>query len=290
MDDTNQAFRLADNRGLGFAEYGDRAGVPVFHFHGSASSRLERPADTGTLKASGFRFITVDRPGHGLSDFQPERRLTSWVQDIVQLADHLHINDFFVTGHSAGGPHALACAHELPTRVIAGAVISSVAPMSRKDAYSGMPILNQLLARASRKLPWLTYQIRRLMRRMVMRDGEAAARRLMASLPACDKDTLFAGENMEIFIASIREGFCQGYQGAALDDILVNSEWGFPLEGIRPRIDIWHGEEDVNVPIHAGHYLAVHLPNKRGIFLPGKGHFFIMNQWVEILSTLAGEG
>jgi pimeloyl-ACP methyl ester carboxylesterase len=90
-------------------------------------------------------------------------------------------------------------------------------------------------------------------------------------------------------IASIREGFKQGYESVAQDDILINRDWEFSLENINPRIDIWHGETDVNVPIHAGKYLAAEIPNNRTIFLPNKGHFFVLNQWDKILRKLVDE-
>lgn len=290
MDRTDQTLILKDGRRLGFAEFGAPAGRPVFHFHGSGSSRLERPASVDMLIQMSVRFITVDRPGHGLSDSQHHRRLIDWPKDIGQLADHLGIREFYVDGHSAGGPHALACAHQLPERVIAGAAISSVAPMSRPKAYEGMPLANRILARASRQYPWITKLIRRIMRRMVMGDVEQAIRQLMSSIPEADKVILSAPQNAEILASSIREGFRCGSQGIAQDDILVNQDWGFSLEHVQPRIDIWHGDADVNVPIHAGKYLHDTLPNRRATFLPGEGHFFVLERWREVLSALICEG
>lgn len=272
-DQTHQTLRLEDGRLLGFAEYGNPSGTPVFYFHGSASSRLEHPTPLSLLSTAGIHFITVDRPGHGLSDFQAGRRLLDWPRDIARLADHLAINAFYVGGHSAGGPHALACAHQLPGRVLAGAAVSSVAPMQRPNAYAGMPPLNQVLARAARHIPWLTYWIRRAMRRLALADVEKSTRQLMASIPQADKDVLYEPANVDMLVRGIREGFRPGYQGVAQDDILINQEWGFNLAAIQPRIDIWHGEEDVNVPLHAAQYLSARLPHHRDMFLSGKGHF-----------------
>ncbi len=285
----NQTFSLQDGRCLGFAEFGTPTGRPLFHFHGSGSSRLEHPASEKILVQMNIHFITVDRPGHGLSDFQPNRRLIDWPQDIAQLADHLGIERFYVDGHSAGGPYALACAHQLPERIIAGAAISSIAPMGRPGAYEDMPLLNQMLAMSSRQVPWITKQICRIMRGMIMSDVEKATRQLMSSIPEADKAVLYAPGNAEILVHSIREGFRQGSQGVALDDILVNGEWGFDLKCVKPRIDIWHGDADVNVPIHAGSYLHEVLPNRRATFLPGEGHFFLLKCWAQVLSALADE-
>ena len=103
MDPENQTLILKDGRTFGYAEYGVSTGSPVFHFHGSGSSRLEKPASENILIRLDIRFISVDRPGHGLSDYQPERRLMDWPKDIMQLADHLGLEKFYVSGHSAGG-------------------------------------------------------------------------------------------------------------------------------------------------------------------------------------------
>jgi pimeloyl-ACP methyl ester carboxylesterase len=286
MDNINQEHSLKDGRSLGFAEYGVQTGIPILHFHGSGSSRLERPASDQIIKQLDLRFISVDRPGHGISDFQTGRCLVDWPNDIAELADHLSLDRFYVTGHSAGGPHALACAYKLPKRIITGAVISSVAPMSRPNPYRGMPILNQILARSARLLPGITFLARKIMRGMIMKDVEKASQQLMASIPDSDKELLYDSLNLEIMVHSIREGFRQGAESVAQDDILVNSDWGFDLKSIKQRIDIWHGTLDVNVPIHAGEYLHDQIPNNRFFSLPDKGHFFILNYWEKVLAKL----
>ncbi len=282
----DQTIELEDGRCLGFAEFGAPAGIPVFHFHGSGGSRLERPSSDSMLNRMGIRFISVERPGHGLSDFQPNRRLLDWPKDVCRLADHLGIPEFYVEGYSAGGPHALACAYQLPERVIATAAISSVAPMGRPKACHGMPVPNQILAKSARYFPWITKLIRRAMRGMVAGDPEKSARKLMSSIPEADKAVLYSSQNLEVFVSAVREGFRTGSRGVALDDILINREWGFNLRDVSPRIEIWQGEADVNVPVHAGRYLQTSLPNNRATFVPGEGHFLIFKHWEEILTAL----
>ena len=282
----NHTLLLKDGRKLGFAEYGISAGQPVFYFHGSGSSRLEHPLDETILTQLNIRFISVDRPGNGLSGFQAGRRLIDWPKDVIQLADSLELERFYVAGHSAGGPHALACAHQLPERVITGVVISSVAPMHRALAYQGMPFLNQLLARSARHVPILVYLTRWAMRRMILGDSEKASRALMSSIPESDKSVLYDPKNAARFFNTVREGFRVGSRGVAQDDVLINQSWGFDLTEIRPRIDIWHGDADVNVPVSAAQYLHAQLPHTRVNILPGAGHFFLLKYWREILAAL----
>jgi pimeloyl-ACP methyl ester carboxylesterase len=91
-------MRLRTGRRLGFAEYGDPGGIPFFYFHGWPSSRLEGRAAAGIAARLGVRLIAPERPGCGLSEFQPHRTLRSWPADVSELADHLGLDNFGVLG------------------------------------------------------------------------------------------------------------------------------------------------------------------------------------------------
>jgi pimeloyl-ACP methyl ester carboxylesterase len=69
---------LSDGRKLGFVEFGDLKGKPVFYFHGFPGSRLEAKLAERISRDSHVRFIGIDRPGFGLSEFKPDRRLMDW--------------------------------------------------------------------------------------------------------------------------------------------------------------------------------------------------------------------
>ena len=92
---------------LGFGEYGASGGRPVFYFHGHPGSRLDWPGiidrDNAALELNA-RIISVDRPGHGLSDFQRGRKILDWPDDIIELADAPQVPRFAVLGLSGGGP------------------------------------------------------------------------------------------------------------------------------------------------------------------------------------------
>src|ERR687893_2368518 len=103
-------LQLADGRALGYSEWGPRDGVPVL---GSLGTSLSRLAHLGhePPQAAGVRLILVDRPGYGVSDFQPGRRLLDWPADVAGLAEALALERFAVFGMSGGGPHAAACGY-----------------------------------------------------------------------------------------------------------------------------------------------------------------------------------
>ncbi|MBE0681614.1 MAG: hypothetical protein IH589_06840 [Anaerolineales bacterium] len=84
MSKLNQQIQLRDGRRLGYDEHGASNGKPLFYFHGSPSSHLESNLYFGDdlLQALNVRLIAVDRPGLGLSNFQPQRRLLDWSNDM----------------------------------------------------------------------------------------------------------------------------------------------------------------------------------------------------------------
>lgn len=94
----NTTLKLSDGRILGYAQYGDPNGVPLFFFHGWPSSRLQGIMLHEAGKKLGVRIISPDRPGFGLSTYDPKRILLDWPQDVLEIADHLKIKKFAVLG------------------------------------------------------------------------------------------------------------------------------------------------------------------------------------------------
>lgn len=281
--------RLRDGRLLGYAEYGDPAGKAIFHFHGSASSRMEHPADEAILTQLGIRFISTDRPGHGLSDPQPGRNVMAWPDDIRQLADHLGVARFYITGLSAGGTYALACAHQLPQRVLAGAVIDGGAPPDGLTSGQGLTFQLRLFRFAAQRLPAVLHLFRR-QAYLAMKDGFDASS-LLAAFPPAERQLLEIPQNLDMLLAAIREGYRQGWQGIALDDIIIHRPWGFRIEDISVRMDIWHGGRDNAIPLQHGQYLHQRIPHSRLTVWPGQGHVAVLAHWGEVLAALVeGEG
>ncbi len=280
---------LSDGRTLGYAVYGDpRATHTVLYFHGSGGSRLEHPSDLSVLSDLDVRFVATDRPGHGRSTPQPGRRLVDWAGDIAQLADHLGAERFGVLGWSAGGPHALACARYLPERVTAAGVVSGLGPFERPHPYDGMPLGVRVLNMVGRSSPTAVRLVRRLMHRMLTGDPATVARRLASSFPPVDRAVAMRAGVRDMLLASIREGYAQGGLGPADDDIVVNSPWGFELAEIKPRVDLWHGDLDRNVPLGQARYQHEMLPTSTLTVCAGQGHLVLLDAWRPILERLVG--
>jgi pimeloyl-ACP methyl ester carboxylesterase len=289
LNKSDNNLTLSDGRTLAYAEYGDPCGKPIFFFHGIPGSRLFHPPYEVTTRL-GVRLIATDRPGSGLSTYQPGRRIIDWPADIAQLADHLGVDKFFVAGHSGGGPYALACAYALPARVRAAGSLSGAGPVDAEDALKKMTPLNRLGSNIGRFTPWPLW---RLLVWYLYRKGhdnpaylfERGAR----DRPPADTEVLNGPGVLELNYASQSEALRQGTRGFALEARLLVRPWGFRLEEIRVPVHIWHGTEDVDTPVAMGRVVAARIPNSHLTICPGEGHMLLFPHWEEILTQLSSE-
>jgi pimeloyl-ACP methyl ester carboxylesterase len=270
-----QKIQLRDGRTLGYTEYSPPGWKTLFYFHGHPGSRVEAGFLADQAKKLSVRLIGIDRPGMGLSTFQPHRRFLDWPADVIELADILEINHFAVAGLSGGSPYALACAYKIPGRLTTCGIISGVGRIS--------PFLSFL----SQWLPWL---ILPFIRRSFQ--NEEQAQKTLAKVSAkwieADRKSLLAPGIKEIMAASLVEGLRQGTRGAAYEGTLLGRSWGFSLEEIEfHNIFLWHGELDKEVPIAAARGIASKLPHCRATYYSGEGHIsLIVNHAPDILKVL----
>ncbi len=274
MDRLSQTLRLRDGRKLGFAEYGLPQGVPIIYFHGWPSSRLEPYAVQHVCVDLGVRMIAPDRPGFGLSDFQPRRTIPDFTNEVCQLADHLGIQRFAVLGVSGGGPYAAACAARIPERLSVALLVCSVAPADAPNATKDMVALNRWLLAVARRAPWLAQCIAGVCLRALWRKGhQVIPWQIEARLSLADRQTLASQDLRAALTASSVEALRHGARAAAADGLLYGRPWGFSLQEIHVPVHLWHGEMDVVVPPAMGRYLAGAIPNCRAKFYPHDGHF-----------------
>ena len=277
---------LQDGRTLAYAEYGDPNGTPVFFFHGTPGTRLFHPSEEVT-KRLGVRLICTDRPGYGDSTFQPNRRILDWPTDVAQLADHLGFDRFAVVGHSGGGPHTLACAYALPERVSVAAIIAGAGPVDTPNATEGMIFLHWLGFKIGQYMPWLFWQLMiRWLFREIAADPTKAIDRDKDTWPPADREILTTPEIRELCIQSDVEAYRHGLLPFAWDTRLLTRPWGFPLDGIKVPVHLWHGTVDNSTTVAMARHMANKIPNCKFTLCEGEGHMLLIPRWEEILSTL----
>jgi len=286
---TGKTVVLPDGRVLGYAECGDSTGEPIFHFHGTPSSRVEAARGDAEALSQGVRLIGIDRPGMGLSDYQRGRRILDWPDDVSALADALGIDRFAVLGVSGGGPYAAACAFKIPERLTACGIVSSIVPPDVR--VEGVAQESQVLLTIARRLPWLLSPLLWWILGRHMQDREKAESMLAEGVeyrPEPDRDLLQNPEMMELYYAETAEAFRQRAKGPAHDFRLYTQPWGFRLEEIEFEVHLWHGELDASAPVAMGRTIAARIPNCKATFYPDDAHISTgINHLGEILRALA---
>jgi pimeloyl-ACP methyl ester carboxylesterase len=284
---TGRTYRLQDGRLLGYAEFGDPLGRPVFYFHGLPGSRLEAAFMDEPARKWGLRIIAPDRPGFGLSDFQPRRTIKDWPTDIAALADDLGLDRFAVVGNSGGGPYAAACARYLPRRLRGAVLVCSLGPLDPPESLSKLPPWPRFVFAIARRSPHLLALFVHTTIFCLRRCPEPVLGLMAWRASPADRTVLTRAEGRRLLGQSFREAIRQGEQGGILELQLLTRPWGFRLEEIATEVTLWYGGQDRTVPPWLCAAQAAAIPRCRGHFLPEEGHFSLpANHMEEILKIL----
>lgn len=279
MSPTSATVSHPDGRQVGFAVWGEPDGATpvIVHCHGSPGSRIPMyPVDM----PSGCVHVALDRPGYGLSDPLPGRRMADHALDVELVLGHLGVVRFSVFGWSGGLAPALGVGARLPERVARIAVGAGHAPV---DSPVFAPELrDELLADTEKNRA----------------DCEA-----MAKLYREDRDKYFAWmeENLgprdlerfrdlrPAFIRSYDPAFSRGGAGWFDDDMQLVTPWGFDPADVTCEVQLWHAEKDRMVPIAEGRYLAGRLQRCEPHFIGGddEGHGTLLRLLPEMCAWLA---
>ncbi len=183
-----------------------------------------------TASCLGIRLIAVDRPGIGLSSFQPGRRFLDWPDDVAALAGHLGFTRFSILGYSSGGAYALACALKIPDHLARVVTISADGPYDLPGLTAGMEAGSLWFLRLSRNAPALY--------RWLLRGMGLAARRLpwlyqrgfQSLLPDVDR-SFFARQPVrqacsDTLLEALAPGSCRRAVGYCLDGQLLGFSSG----------------------------------------------------------------
>lgn len=276
----------ADGRQLGFAEYGDPAGLPVFAFHGVPGARfMFRPTAPGARRL-GLRIIAPDRPGYGLSDPQPGRQLADWLDDVAALLKHLDIDTFSLVGISGGGPFATITAAHFGDRVKALALVSPMGPVAD---LVGTIKLHRLQRRFFLDLPnsdrfvrWGTSASAALFRFAPGAAYDVAVR----TLPPADRAIMSQKHIRAHVIADVHESLTFDGAGSRADLAIFSQPWGVDYSCITARAILWQGLDDTVVPIAAALALGRMIPGCRIVELAGEGHFWALREVDEVLERI----
>jgi pimeloyl-ACP methyl ester carboxylesterase len=265
-----------NNTQIGIHEYGDKNGFPVFYFHGFPGSRLDGYILNFKehIKNGNFRVIAVDRPGIGLSDYQPERKLLDWSDDMARIADKLNINTFSVIGFSGGAPYTLSCASGIPDRIHSVGFISGMGPIDFKESKKDNAML------IPRQIPLIRRLIASSLYKSVRNNPGKISRNMRRILPRADVEYFSQDGNIDKIQLLFSENLKQGVKGFLQEAEIYRQPWGFKLSAIKTRVHLWQGTEDRNISVRSARRLSQEIPDCKASFIQGEGHFSLIGKYL----------
>ncbi|HEX3616851.1 MAG TPA: alpha/beta fold hydrolase [Solirubrobacteraceae bacterium] len=263
----------------------------MIYCHGAIGTPVEATIDLERIvDRAGVHFIAPSRPGVGGSDPQPRRTILDFAGDVAELADLLGLERFSLLGVSAGGPYALAVAHQLGARVQRIALCSALSPFCMPHRTPGLrrriglpltalaaaPELARMLGNAV--LPLLAEHPRLITAVIAAHAAPGERARLTSSREGSAASTSFLDA-------------ASGGVGGLIDDFLTYAHgWGFDPSVVGCEVQLWHGACDPLVPVEHALQLAAALPNCRVFVDPDEGHHFFRSSLGQILGALVDGG
>jgi len=206
---------------------------------------------------SGFRYISVSRPGYLRTPLFSGRSFESQADAFAALLDHLGIDKVAMVGISSGGPAAIQFALRHPDRCWALVLIS--APNQPLPASSGITRIFTNPILTSDFLAWLLfkpvvskYYLDSAARHRIHQDSE--------------KSQIFASTVKSLFPLSFR-------RDGILNDLHAIQEMSlYPIDLISAPTLVIHGDQDEIVPYEHGKWSAGRIRRAFFLVVQGGGH------------------
>ena len=269
----DQTFTLSNGLKLGYSEYGDPRGEVAFYFHGWPSSRTQGSLFDEPAKKHGLRLICPDRPGIGLSDFQPRRALLEWPDTLTQLAAHVGADNYHVVGWSGGGPYVLVTALKLHKRLLSASIICGAPPLTFLGDRQ-MFWLYRFMIQLRHFLPTVLGLVLRLGGVAAKGNPEKAPLRwLMKLLGVEDRRVLLLPGIYDVVRDATLGALDRGPRSVIADADIYLNEWGFEVSQINFPIRFWHGKQDRNIAWTYTQQIAELIPQADTHWSEIDGHY-----------------
>lgn len=261
----------------------------VFFLHGTPGSRQLSPPYAAIGEKLGICHASYSRPGYEGSDRDSGRTVIDCAGDIAAIAEALGVEAFYVFGESGGGAHALAVAASLGDRVRGVALMSTSGPYNAPgfDWAKGMARENieEDTVALTGEEPLRVYLEAEFEKLRAVKTSSELLEVLGGIASPVDKET-YENELEEHGLFVWLEAARTGFWGWLDDDLALVGDWGFPLDQVGAKVTIWHGRDDLTVPLAHGEWLATHLPRAELMALPGVGHNSIVKHYGAIIEKL----
>ena len=263
-----------DGRTLDVYLDGPERAVPLLFHNGTPSSGQLYAPFVEAASQRGLTMVSFSRAGYRSSTRNPGRSVADVIPDVAAVLDQLGAQRFYTLGWSGGGPHALACAALLPSRLIGAATVGGIAPYDAKglDWMAGMGEENiagfgaALAGEAA-----LSTFLDEVAPSFASVTPDEVAARLGNLVSEVDRSAI-SGEAAAWLADVFRESVRNGIWGWHDDELAFVKSWGFDLGEIKVPVAIWQGSQDRFTPFAHGEWLASHIPGVQPHLLADHGH------------------
>ncbi|KAF5773297.1 putative alpha/beta hydrolase-1 [Helianthus annuus] len=292
---TSPRIKLRDGRHLAYEESGvpkETAKSKIIFVHGFSNSKHYHPFATSAspelVKELGAYFVSIDRPGYGESDPDPNRTVKSLALDIEELADQLNLGPkFYVAGFSMGGQVIWSCLKYIPHR-LAGAVLISPAinfwwsnlPFNlTNEEYSRQLKRDQWSLRVAHHLPWLTYWWNTQTWFPVFSVLRGHPARISPTDREIFSKMFSAADPVKLNILRTHPKQQGDFESLHRDLNITFGKWEFdPMDIENPfpnndgKVHLWMGDDDRIVPVTLQRYIAEQVKWVNYHEVTGAGH------------------
>jgi pimeloyl-ACP methyl ester carboxylesterase len=251
-----------DGRRICYAAYGPSAGAPALFIAGAGCGRLMRFGEQ-YLDEYGIRLISVDRPGIGGSDPDPDKTFDTVAADVAAVVDTVAGRPVPVVANSQGAPFGLALAG---TGRASGLVLAS--PIDDL----GYPPVTTLLSAAHREfVAAIAADPDGAIQGLSGYTATALFDMVMADYPPSDSIVYDDPAFRSMLNIALTDGFAQGAAGYARDTMLATTPW--PAHLLTPGTDVQllFGSDDTVHSPDLGATLAGRIPGATRTVVAGVG-------------------
>ena len=199
-------------------------------------------------------------------------RSVDFVPDLMEVANDLVLDRFFVVGLSGGGPYAHAVAHEHPDRVRAAGIIGGLGPCAGEEAVPSYTRLLNVVGPVLRPTRGLIGHALTLSARPLIPFSSQAYEAFALVVPS-DRASLKQPGMKKMFIDDLTRALDHGLFSPGYDLALFSKEWGFHLSDIKVPVRYWQGDADTIVPFSHGEWQASLVSDSELRRCEGQGHF-----------------
>lgn len=278
-----------DGRQIAASDYGPRHGKPVLVLHSSMTSRPVNRALVESLQNEGFRPLSMDRPGFGLTDAPPpgcagDAIFTLAAQDIVDLCAAMDLDRIAIV--TRGAAQIVLALHRAAPDLIEAAVVTNPDPDAASSSR-GSGFLATMKRNFVRR-PWAVALMARWFARSLT--YERAWDNVMRSTAGCpsDREVMARPEQMADYyraLAGFRERRLEGF--VKEQTALATVGRPAPLAGTG-QVTLLVGEHDsIHHPDETMDYWRQVLPDARVEMVKGAGRFMTYSHAVIVVAALA---